>query len=72
MSKKVTRVTRSDGSHEEIVEIKKGCLYYFGIAFVVLFVVAMTLKYWYIDVPIIIGLFVLGLVGKAVERKQGK
>jgi len=69
-TKQTTRITRSDGTSENIVTTKKGCLYYLGIVLLFSFVLAETLRYWYIDVPIIGALLVIGIVRMLVKRKK--
>ena len=65
MSKKVTRVTRSDGSSEEIVETKKGFWHWLGVVLAVMFVLVMAVRTWWLGIAILV------LLGVAIVGKRG-
>ena len=67
MSKKVTKITRSDGSSEEIVETKKGFWYWLGVFFAVTFVLVMAVHTWWLGIAILV-LLVVALVGRRANE----
>jgi hypothetical protein len=71
MAKRVTRITRSDGTHEESVTQKRGALHHFWVFCAFLFVLAMVIRTWWLGV-VIAALVALAIYGGIEERKQGK
>ena len=69
MSRKVIKVTRSDGSSEEIVETKQGFLHWLGVVFAVMFVLVMAVHTWWLGMAILL-LLVVALVGRRANESH--
>jgi hypothetical protein len=69
MSKKVTKITHSDGTEETVVTQTKGFFHYLGVFLAILFVLVMAVHTWWLGVIIIL-LCIIGIIGKIDEIKK--
>ena len=68
---KKTRIQRSDGTWEEIVENKRGCLWWLSFAIVAPFVLALVIQYWW-TVALLIVVIAIGIYGGIIKRRDEK
>jgi hypothetical protein len=68
MGKKIIRTTKSDGTVEETVVTTRGFGHYIWICLATIFVIAEFVNHWWL-VLVVGGIIILGLWGKALEKK---